>query len=120
MVPILGGVVSGRLQGRLLAGGADYQIIIGGTLARFDARYIIELPDGARIFVQNTAVRAARADITARLMRGESVPPEVVYFRCQPTFETGDARWQWLHERQFIGTGVRLPDTVLMSFYTVT
>lgn len=120
MVPIVGGTVCGRLQGRVLAGGADYQLIIGGTLARLDARYIIELPDGARIFVQNTAVRAASADITARLMRGEPVPPEAVYFRCQPTFETGDARWQWLHERQFVGTGVRLPDTVLMSFYTVT
>jgi len=119
MIPILGGAVSGRLQGRLLPGGADYQLIIGGTLARLDARYVIELPDGARIFVQNTAVRAASADITARLMRGEPVPPEAVYFRCQPTFETGAAGWQWLHERQFIGTGVRLPDTVLMSFYTV-
>ncbi len=120
MIPILGGAVSGRLQGRLLPGGADYQLIIGGTLARLDARYVIELTDGACVFVQNTAVRAASADITARLMRGEPVPPEAVYFRCQPTFETGDVRWQWLHERQFIGTGVRLPDTVLMSFYTVT
>lgn len=120
MIPITGGEVSGRLSGQVLPGGADFQLIVGGTLARLDARYVIELPDGARVFVQNTAVRAASAEVTAKLMRGEPVPPEAVYFRCQPTFETGDPRWQWLHERQFIGTGVRLPDTVLMSFYCVT
>ena len=120
MIPITGGTATGRLSGQVLPGGADYQLIIGGTLARLDARYIIELADGARVFVQNTAVRAATAEVTARLMRGEPVPPEAVYFRCQPAFETGDARWQWLHERQYIGTGVRLPDAVLMSFYCVT
>ena len=65
MIPILGGTVSGRLQGRLLPGGADYQLIIGGTLSRLDARYGIELPDGARIFVQNTAMRAGNGCTSA-------------------------------------------------------
>ena len=119
MIPITGGTVSGRLAGRVLPGGADWQLIVGGTLARLDARYVIELADGARVFVQNTAVRAASVENTARLVRGEPVPPEAVYFRCQPAFETGDARWQWLHERQFVGTGVRRPDAVWMSFYCV-
>lgn len=119
IIPIIGGTLSGRMNGQVLPGGADYQLIIGGTLARLDARYVVELADGARVFVQNTAVRAASADMTTRLMRGEPVPPEAVYFRCQPAFETGDSRWKWLHERQFIGTGVRLPGAVLMSFYTV-
>ena len=49
MIPITGGTVTGRLTGRVLPGGADHPLIIGGTLARLDARYIIELPDGARV-----------------------------------------------------------------------
>jgi hypothetical protein len=119
MVPILGGRVTGRLNGRVLPGGADYQLVVASTVSRLDARYVLELEDGARIYVENRALRVAAADVTAKLLKGELVPPEAVYFRCQPCFETGDARWSWLHERQFVGTGVRHPDTVLMSFYCV-
>ena len=55
----------------------------------------------------------------AAIMRGDPVPPEAVYFRCQPRFETGDARWAWLGERQFIGRGERLPGAVRLSFWQV-
>ena len=119
MVPILGGRVTGRLSGRVLPGGADYQLVVGPTVSRLDARYVLELDDGARIYVENRALRVAAADVTAKLLKGEPVPPEAVYFRCQPSFETGDARWAWLHERQFIGTGVRHPDAVVMTFFCV-
>ena len=37
----------------------------------------------------------------------------------QPRFETAHPDWQWLHETQFIGTGVRRPDGVLLSIYKV-
>lgn len=60
-IPITGGVVKGpRLNGRVLAGGADFQLILGGgTQAQLDARYVIELDDGSRVYVQNTALRCA-------------------------------------------------------------
>jgi hypothetical protein len=119
MIPILGWQVSGRLAGRVLPGGADYQLIVGGTAAQLDARYVLELDDGTRLFVHNRALRVASADVTARLLRSEPVPAAAVYFRCQPRFEAADPRWQWLNERQFVGTGERRPDTVLISFYCV-
>jgi hypothetical protein len=119
VIPITGGVVGGpRMTGRVAAAGADFQLITGGgTAAHLDARYLIELDDGATLFVHNTALRHAAPDVAARLMRGEPVPPEQVYFSCQPRFETGDARWAWLHERQFVGRGQRLPDAVRLSFW---
>ncbi|MEP7300139.1 MAG: DUF3237 domain-containing protein [Caldimonas sp.] len=119
LVAILGGSVGGRLAGRVLPGGVDFQLIHGGTLARLEARYLLELDDGARVFVQNNALRVASAEITARLLRGEPVPAEAVYFRGQVSLETGDARWSWLNERQFVCTGERLPTLVRMTFYTV-
>src|SRR5436190_5934953 len=65
LVPILGGSVGGgRLAGRVLPGGADFQMIHGGTQARLEARYMLELADGARVFVQNNALRAASAEVT--------------------------------------------------------
>jgi hypothetical protein len=119
LVPIHGGSVGGRLTGRVLPGGADFQMIHGGTQARLEARYMLELADGARVFVQNNALRAASAEVTARLLRGEPVDPGEVYFRGQVSLETGDARWAWLNERQFLCVGQRLPTQVLMSFYVV-
>ena len=82
-------------------------------------RTCIELDDGAKVFVHNTALRHASADATARLVRGEKVDPSEVYFRCQPRFETAAPQWAWLQEHQFIGSGVRLPDAVHMRFYRV-
>ncbi len=121
MVPILGGQVQGvGWTGRVLPGGADFQWIVGQTLAHLDARYIIEIDGGDRIFVQNRAVRAASAEVTAKLLRGEPVDPSLVYFRCSPSFETTSKSLAWIHERIFVGTGVRHPDQVLLRYFVLT
>ena len=121
MIPITGGVVTGpRLRGKVLAGGADFQLILGGgTQAHLDARYVIELDDGTRVFVQNTALRFASLENSQRIMRGEPVSPDAVYFRCQPKLEAAGEAWAWLSESQFIGSGRRAPDGVFLSFYRV-
>ena len=121
MIPITGGVVRGpRMNGRVVPGGADFQLILGeGTQAHLDARYVIELDDGTRVFVQNTALRVASLENSQRIMRGQPVPPDAVYFRCQPRLEAASPDWAWLAESQFIGTGRRAPDGVFLSFYRV-
>lgn len=121
VVPITGGSVRGpKLNGRVLAAGADFQMIVeGGTQAQLDARYVVELDDGCRIFVHNTALRVASAEDTLRLMQGQEVDPDRVYFRCQPRFEVAGSRWAWLTQSQFIGSGRRTPDAVWLSFYRV-
>jgi hypothetical protein len=45
MIPITGGTVTGpQLNGRVLPGGADFQLILSqGTQAHLDARYVLEL-----------------------------------------------------------------------------
>ena len=121
MIPITGGTVTGpRLNGKVLAGGADFQLILGGgTQAHLDARYVIELQDGTRVFVQNTALRVASLDNSQRIMNGQPVNPDEIYFRCQPKLEATKPQWAWLSESQFIGTGRRAPDGVFLSFYRV-
>lgn len=121
VIPITGGVVSGpRLSGKVLASGADFQLILGGgTQANLDARYVIELDDGTRVFVQNTALRVASLENSQRIMRGEPVNPQEIYFRCQPKLEAAGEKWAWLSESQFIGNGKRTPDGVFLSFYRV-
>jgi hypothetical protein len=121
MIPITGGSVTGpRMNGKVLAGGADFQLILGGgTQAHLDARYVIELDDGSRVFVQNTALRVASLENSQRIMQGQPVNTDEVYFRCQPKLEATTPAWAWLNESQFIGTGRRAPDGVFLSFYRV-
>ena len=121
VVPILGGEVRGEgWTGRVLPGGADFQLILGQTVSHLDARYIIETDGGDRIFVQNRAVRAASPEVTAKLMRGEPVDPAQVYFRCSPSFETASKALGWINERIFVGTGARHPDRVVLRYYVLT
>ncbi len=121
MIPITGGTVTGPLmRGRIVPGGADFQLIVAdGTQAHLDARYVLELDDGTRVFMQNKALRVASAEDSAKIRRGEPVDPTRVYFRCQPSFEASTSQWSWLAEHQFIGVGLRLPDAVHLSFYKV-
>ena len=120
VIPILGGDVQGDgWTGKVLPGGADFQLLPTDTLAQLDARYVVETDAGDRIFVMNRAVRSASAEVTARLVRGEPVDPSLVYFRCSPVFETAAPSLLWINERMFVGTGVRRPDRVEMTFYVV-
>lgn len=118
LIAILGGTLEGpRLRGRVLPGGADFQLVRSATVAELDARYALELDDGRRIYVTNRALRRAPAEVTARLVRGEPVDPSLVYFRCAPSFEVADESLRWLAESVFVGTGARHPDRVEMSFF---
>jgi hypothetical protein len=124
IIPITGGTMHGpALQGRILPGGADFQIVVSDTCADLDARYLIELEgptyQGQHVFVQNRALRRGSAQDVARLVRGEAVDPDAIYFRCVPTFEVSCAALNWLTESIFIGTGARYPDRVLISLYRV-
>ncbi len=118
MIPITGGQASGEgWSARVLPGGADYQVVVSDTLAELEAHYVLETDAGDRIYVHNHAIRQAPPEVTARLVRGETVDPAQVYFRCWPTLETSSATLGWINERLFVGSGVRRPQQVEMGFY---
>jgi len=120
VVPILGGSAQGQgWTARVLPGGSDFQLIVSDTLSHLDARYGLETDAGDTIFVQNHAVRAAPPEVMARLLRGETVDPASIYFRCNPRLETSSASLRWVNERMFVGAGVRHPAQVVMRFFTL-
>lgn len=120
VIPILGGTVEGQgWHARVLPGGADFQLLMGPSMAELDARYVIETDGGDLIFVTNRAVRTAAPEVMERLVRGAPVDPTSVYFRCSPSFETASPALSWIGERLFIGTGARHPDKVVMRFFEV-
>jgi len=120
VVPILGGSAQGRgWKARVLPGGSDFQLIVSDTLSHLDARYGLETDAGDLVYVQNRAVRAAPAEVMAKLLRGEPVDPASIYFRCSPSLETSSAGLKWVNERIFVGAGVRHPAQVVMRFFTL-
>jgi hypothetical protein len=120
LIPILGGEASGDgWKARVLQGGADFQLVVSGTLAELDARYVLETDAGDLVYVRNRAVRSGPPELMARLVRGEPVDPASIYFRCNPAFETASAALGWINERMFVGTGARFPDRVAMTFFEV-
>jgi Protein of unknown function (DUF3237) len=120
VIPIMGGRVEGeRLKGRVLPGGADWQILRPDGSAELDARYTIETDQGGLIYVSNRGVRHGPPDVLQRLNCGEHVDPRSYYFRSVATFETSIAECAWLARAIILGVGERYPDKVALRFWEV-
>ena len=120
IIGITGGRFSGeRLSGRVLAGGADWQVIRADGVADLDARYTLETSDGALIYVRNRGYRHGPADVLKKLSAGEEVDPSLYYMRTTPRFETGDARYAWLNRIVCVATGARRAAAVELEVFEV-
>jgi hypothetical protein len=120
IIPITGGRVEGpRLQGVVLPGGADWQIVRADGGAMLEARYTVRTADGALIYVRNVGLRCGPPEVLARLGRGEPVDPAAYYFRTTPRFETGAPQYGWLNDLVAVGSAVRRPEAVILDFYAV-
>jgi hypothetical protein len=118
VIVIRSGRVAGpRLQGRVLEGGGDWQILRADGTGDLDARYTIQTGDGALIYVVNRGVRHGPADVLARLNQGEPVDPASYYFRSTATFETSAPEHAWLTRAVVVGVGERYPDRVVIRFW---
>jgi hypothetical protein len=108
IIPITGGSFRGeRLSGRVLPGGADWQVIRSDGVAALDARYTLETVDGALILVRNEGYRHGPPEAMRQLAEGREVDPSTYYMRTTPWFETGDARYAWLNRIVCVATGAR-------------
>lgn len=90
-IPITGGTVSGPgISGRILPGGADYQLIRSDGAVMIDADYMIETDDHVTIHVRNVGV---------------IVPPEKnrpAYAWAAPKFDAPNGRYGWLNDAIFV------------------
>jgi len=120
IIDITGGTFDGpRLGGKILPGGADWQVIRPDGVAVLDARYTLETNDGALIYVTNWGFRHGPANILAKIAAGEEVDPALYYMRTTPVFETAAADYDWLNRTISLATGARFADAVKLTFYEV-
>lgn len=119
IIPIIGGQVSGELQGHILNLGADWQTIFADGTADLDTRYAFETHDGALIEVINKGVRHGPPEVIAALARGEDQPADRYYMRTHARLESGDPRYAWVNRMLFVGAGVRRAAQVIIQLYLV-
>ena len=120
IIAIAGGrFVGERLSGRVLPGGADWQVIRADGVAELDARYTLETADGALVYVRNRGYRHGPEAVLGRLAAGENVDPAQYYMRTTPLFETGDPRYAWLNRTVCVATGARRPAAVELQVFEV-
>jgi hypothetical protein len=120
VIGILGGSVRGpKLAGRILPGGADWQIIRSDGAADIKARYTIETDAGALIMVTSEGLRHGPPDVLERLLRGDNVDPRLYYFRTVMRFETADKSVDWLNRILALARGQREARAVRLDVYEV-
>ncbi|MGD2166504.1 MAG: DUF3237 domain-containing protein [Gammaproteobacteria bacterium] len=121
IIDITGGTVEGPgIKGRVLRGGADWQLIRRSDgFTDIDARYALETEEGHIVYVTNVGIRHAPPDVMARLNAGEVVDQADIYFRAIPKFETAAPELQWLMRSIFVSTGERYPNGVVIRFWKV-
>jgi Protein of unknown function (DUF3237) len=106
MIPITGGSVDGpKLRGRILPGGADFQVFRSDGVVEIEARYFVETDAGERVFIHNAGI--------AHGIGG------ALYFRTSPRFETASESLRWLTQSQFVATGTPRAGAVELEFFRV-
>lgn len=118
VIPIVGGTFEGEgIQGVILPGGADYQLIRPDGVAEIEAYHTLKTNDGVHIYMVNRGYRHGPPDIIEKLAKGIEVAPDQYYFRSTPVFEVEQGKYDWLMKNVFVGTGARHKDHVSFNFY---
>jgi len=120
IIGIGGGTVRGpKFTGRVLPGGADWQVIRSDGAADIQARYTIESDAGARVLVDSVGLRHGPPEVIEKLARGDNVDPALYYFRTVMRFETGDKGLDWMNRIIAVSHGQRLARAVRLHVYEV-
>jgi hypothetical protein len=117
---VSGGSFEGpRLRGTVLDSGGDWWNARGLTVA-LDARYVIqaELADGAAgVEVINRGIWRTDEATFERMLAGEPITEQELYYRTAFQFRTDHPELQWLTESQFVGYARAEPGFVIIRVF---
>jgi hypothetical protein len=120
VINIVGGTVNGpKLKGKILPGGADWQIIRSDGVADIFAKYTIQIDDGGLVLVTSAGLRHGPPEVIAKLAKGEPVARDQYYFRTCVRFETADPEADWLNRVLMIAVGAREKMKVKLDLFEV-
>ena len=118
-IPITGGRVTGEWTGKIVPGGADWQVIWPDGRLDLEARYALVLDGHGLVEVLSQGVRHGPPDVLATLARGEPVEPSRYYFRTSMRFRTAAPGLLRLNSIIALASGARQASVVKLAVHEV-
>ncbi len=97
------GIDSPRVKAKILKPSGDWIRIQPNGNWKLDVRLLMELDDGAPLYIHYNGVFKMSPELGARLQSGEAIPGSDMYFRSAPYFETASVKYAWLNDILAIG-----------------
>ncbi len=124
LIPIASGTVTGAIEGEVLPGGIDSQIIDKDGLCRLSARYAVKTRQGETFYIENNGIRRIPKPFREQLFSDDmhffnQIPKDDIYFKTTPTFEIYSDSLKWLTENLFVCSAQRSATGVFLDMYKV-
>ena len=117
VIPITGGTFKGpRMQGQVVANGADWNLSRRDGASSVDAAYYLRTED-------QVLIRIVNRGIGARTAPPGSTASELFFMYTHPEFQAPTGKYDWLNRGMFIGTlGARrgMNNEVLIRVFELT
>lgn len=105
VIPITGGTFEGaRLRGRVLPGGADWNLVRPDGTVYLWARYTLQTDDGTLIMITNDGLQPGSPEVMARILAGQPIDMANWYAKTRPSFEVTAGKYDFLNSRVFVGS----------------
>lgn len=115
-----GKFVGDRISGTALGGG-DWALVDSRGTFGIDGRLTLQITDGPVVNMTYRGRLSMPPDSMERIMSGETLDPEAIYFRTAPTFEVcPDSDYAWLNSVQAVAVGTLGPGIVAFWVYQVS
>jgi len=120
VISITGGRITGAIEGEILPGGADWQLVRPDGTLEIDGRYSARTDAGDLLFLQVAGVRSGEPAVLESLLRGDAVDPSEYYFRTVVSIETSAPHLAHLQRSVYIASCIRDAGAVRYTAYRVT
>lgn len=120
LVPCPDGELTGPdFHGTMMCAGIDHQVVRADGVTEINASYGFKLDDGRAVYIHVEGIRAVPDELVETVKAGGAIDPKQFYYVTTPTFEVYDESLKWMTKKIFVCDAVRLPDAVLLTYYTV-
>ena len=121
VIPIKSGKISGRINGHVIPGGADWNLVRPDGTVHVWARYTLQTDDGVNIMITNEGLQPGAAEVMGEILKGNLPDKEGYYCWGTPRFEVAGEKYAFLNEHIFLATLTPLgPLDIVLEFYEVT
>ena len=107
------------IEGEMLGGCVDSQIIRPNGRCDLSARYAVRLSDGRSYYIQNDGMRTVPPEYARTVFNGEFVDPSLYYFVTVPKIEVYDDSLRWMENHVFFCLAERMPSSVKIKYYMI-